>query len=363
LLYLAPLAAGLTGLLFMIKPIFAPSMKPQPTHVLTRSAQPLLHAYVGRLCRAIGTPAPREIHVDMQGNASASLRRGVRSFFANDLVLTIGMPLVAGLNVSQPSAILAHEFGHFGQAVAMRFSYVIQIVNSWFARVVCERDEWDIELESAGQESVLWWFQIIVLVSKFFVWLSRRALWLLMHLGHGMSCFLSRQMEYHAAAHETQIIGSPGYRETYLQTGLLHAATELAVAHAEETRSEGRLPRNLPALVAVHAEYLERDDEIRKQMTQGILESRTRIFDTHPSDADRVRHAENMGVPPTISCRDPASALFRDFDGLAELATRTFYRLSPPRRSRRSSRVWPPAAKPWLPCCSEVRFCGSASLR
>ena len=56
---------------------------------------------------------PKRIDLDCQLNAAASLRRGALSLFGNDLVLTIGLPLVAGLNVQQFAGVIGHEFGHF----------------------------------------------------------------------------------------------------------------------------------------------------------------------------------------------------------------------------------------------------------
>ncbi len=40
------------------------------------------------------------------------------SLWGNDLVLTIGLPLVAGLSAKEFAGILAHEFGHFTQGLA-----------------------------------------------------------------------------------------------------------------------------------------------------------------------------------------------------------------------------------------------------
>ena len=61
--------------------------------------------------------------------------------FKKDLVLTIGLPLVAGLSIREFGGVLAHEFGHFAQGGGMRLTALVRFVNGWFARVVYERDE------------------------------------------------------------------------------------------------------------------------------------------------------------------------------------------------------------------------------
>lgn len=53
-------------------------------------------------------------------------------------MLTIGLPLVAGLSLQQLAGVLAHEFGHFSQGAGMRLTYIVRSINAWFLRVVYE---------------------------------------------------------------------------------------------------------------------------------------------------------------------------------------------------------------------------------
>ena len=73
-------------------------------------------------------------------DATASFRLGAAGLLGQDMTLTIGLPLVAGLSMRQFAGVLAHEFGHFSQGAGMRLTYVIRRVNGWFFRVVYERD-------------------------------------------------------------------------------------------------------------------------------------------------------------------------------------------------------------------------------
>ena len=77
---------------FMIKPLLArraPSAKPL---ALNPGAEPLVFAFVTKLCQTVGAPVPARIDVDCQLNASAGFRRGLFSFLGHDLVLTVGLP-------------------------------------------------------------------------------------------------------------------------------------------------------------------------------------------------------------------------------------------------------------------------------
>ena len=192
--YLGPAVAGGILVLFMVKPFFAAKAKaPQPV-TLDPAKESLLFAFVQKVCGLVGAAAPCRIDVDCQANASASLRRGL---WSKDLVLTIGLPLVSGLELRQFAGVLAHEFGHFAQGAGMRLSYVIRKINFWFARVVYQRDEWDLNLERAAR-GIDWRVGLVLHGARGCVWLTRRILWGLMQAGHAISCFMLRQMEYDA---------------------------------------------------------------------------------------------------------------------------------------------------------------------
>ena len=91
--------------------------------------------------------------------------------FGNELVLTVGLPFVAGLTLKEFAGLLAHEFGHFTQASGMRVSLLIRMVNYWFARVVYERDAWDQALAewSKGGNGYL---MALAGITRLAVWLT-----------------------------------------------------------------------------------------------------------------------------------------------------------------------------------------------
>ena len=213
LLYVAPMIIGGILVLFMFKPLLSrPAQRRQP-RALSRDKEPLLFAFVDRLCDAVHAPRPKRIDVDLQVNASASFRAGMLSMLGTDLVLTIGLPLVAGLNMRQFAGVLAHEFGHFSQGAGMRMTYLIRTISHWFARVVHEGDEWDERLTQWSRE---WDLRVgwILWLARGFVWLTRRILWCLMMIGHAVASFMLRQMEFDADRHEARFSGSDAFIET-----------------------------------------------------------------------------------------------------------------------------------------------------
>ena len=319
----APLVVGVLVVLFMIKPLFARRPKRSEPREISREDEPALFAFIDRICDLVHAPRPRRVLVDLQVNASASFRRGFLSLFGQDLTLTIGLPLVAGLNVRQFGGVLAHEFGHFAQGVGMRLTFIIRSVNAWFYRVVYERDAWDEHLASTAR-SIDLRIGVILHLSRLMIWLTRKLLWVFMIVGHGISCFMLRQMEFDADHYETQLSGSGGFAETAERLRLLSLGWQRAIAQQQQAFQGKRLVDDLPGLIAIETQRLP--GEACEALQKAAHESKTGWFDTHPSDADRVRAAEAEGTSGVLSGEAPARELFADFSTRAQGVTEAYYR-------------------------------------
>jgi hypothetical protein len=318
-----PLLVGGAIAIAMVKPLFARRGSHMQPLALDPSMEPRVYELVARVCQVVGAPAPRRIEVDCDLNASAGFNRGVRSFFGHDLILKIGMPLVAGLTERELAGVIAHEFGHFRQAVGMRLTFLIRRVNRWFARVVYERDGWDEIIESAGA-SAEGWIAFMIGCARAGVAVSRGVLWLLMMLGHGLSGFLLRQMEYDADRWEIHVAGSAKFESTMLRIASLGAV--LDDIHREMSRTWQRtlqLPDNLPVLIEYRASRMS--DKTRTNAENALGLGKTGWFDTHPSPADRVRQARQIASPGLIEGDEPAKTLFENFDTISRLVTLAHY--------------------------------------
>ncbi|MEQ8210297.1 MAG: M48 family metallopeptidase [Lacipirellulaceae bacterium] len=322
LVYAAPGIIGPIIIFFLIKPLLARPAKVERFRSLNRDREPLLFDFVEKVCKAVGSPVPKRIDIDCDVNASASFRRGFLSFLGRDLVLTIGLPVVAGLSLREFGGVLAHEFGHFSQGAGMRLSYVVRSISSWFMRVVYERDQWDETLSSATEDvdiRVGW----IILVAQGGVALGRGVLWVLMHIGVGVSGLLLRQMEFDADRCETRFAGHKAFASTSRKMRLLSVASELSNAQIFEHLGSRRLVKDLPALILLNTKMMP--PNIADEIVGEALKEKTNWYDTHPCDADRIKAAEKLGDEGAFSLKAPAAALFTDFKGQSEATTWHLY--------------------------------------
>jgi Zn-dependent protease with chaperone function len=331
-LYAGPIIAGCILLFFLCKPLFARRSRYVPVRRLEFGEEPLLFALVTRVANALGAPEPKSIDLDCQANASAAFGR----FFGGNLTLTLGMPLVASLSVQELAGVIAHELGHFAQGTAMRLNYLVRSVNVWFERAVYERDDWDASLAGACETSdrlaPIFWLAALA------VWLTRRVLWVFMILSHGLSCFLMRQMEYDADRRQVRLAGSDSFAETSRKITLLGAVSDAAFRIVSMGWfTSGRVPDDVNAYQVALAAHIPAD--AARQIEAAIRKSGTGLFDTHPSQKDRLASARRENAPGVFHLGGPATALFRDFDRLSRAVTFDFYRQAIGKRVKRDALI------------------------
>ena len=324
LLYVGPLFIGLVLLFFMVKPLFAGRPRHAQPLALNPGVESTLYAFIARICELVGAPMPSRIDLDCELNASAHFRRGAASFFSNDLVLTIGLPLIGNMNLREFAGVVAHEFGHFTQGFGMRLSYVIRSVNGWFARVVFERDAWDVWLASLSEDGGDARIMLLALGARIAVGFSRMLLLLLMFVGHGVSCFLLRQMEYDADSYAIQVAGSDGFEATERRLRELGEALGRAYTQMQATWKFNKgLPENFPDFLALHEASLPHSLREKIQDTLGL--AKTGVFDTHPSAGDRIRRARQAQEPGVFHLELPALVLFSNFEVVSKQVTLLHY--------------------------------------
>jgi predicted Zn finger-like uncharacterized protein len=325
LVLVTPLLAIGAVLFFMIKPFLFGWRWKDTRLELTREREPFLFNFLDKLSHYIGAIPPTRVFVDCNVNAAASFRHGIWSaiFGGQRCDLTLGLPLVVGMNMSQLAGVIAHEFGHFTQGGGMRFSNIIRTITYWFLRVVYERDRFDqyiVALSTSGHI-----FNIIVfMIVRVIVWLVRRVLWCLMMIGFAVSGFLSRQMEFDADQFETRIIGSKSFRNStrrLLGLGISNAKSNYDI---NQMFKDELLVDNYPRLIAANSEIIA--DNLDKWVDEHIQQNqKTGWFDTHPSDAARIEHAESLEAEGVMHLDCPATVLFDNFDGVAREVTWHFY--------------------------------------
>jgi Zn-dependent protease with chaperone function len=319
--YFGPAVVGGAVVFFMCKPLLARQTDKRVGVPIERADAPLLFELVERVRAAVHAPAPSELRLDTQVNASASFRRGLLSIVGRgDLVLTLGLPLVDGLSVRQLGGVLAHEFGHFAQGSSMRLTFLVRSVNAWLARVAYERDSWDQGLIRASRNAP-WQIAIMLKVAILTVALTRKLLVGLTITGHAIGTFLLREMELDADRYGTIVAGSDVFEMTAMRLRELSFARGQALAVSGSEWREGRLCEDFPGLVVALADRLPA--EARRQLY--AAKPQANVFDTHPPDDRRIALAAAAAEPGLLRLEAPAAALLGASSSLPRRVSLAFY--------------------------------------
>lgn len=327
MLIIAMIVAAVFVLIFMCKPFFAPSEEEAKSVQLKQFEELHLHSFVENVCAILDAPAPKRIDITCDVNASAHFRgNALTSLFQHVPVLTIGLPLAAGLTRAQFAGVLAHEFGHFGQGTGMRVTRLAITIANWIGRAAYDQDGWDVHLclLSYSPEP---WQKVAAWVLRAGTFLARLLLKPVALLGFAMLTFTRRRMEYDADQYEIQLCGSMEFEKT------CQAMDELRLAHAraiDETiamfERERSLPEDLPAYIAAHARRLT--PEQRDALALEREREKRSFISTHPLTRSRIAFARSLDLPGLYIDRSPAHTLFGDFAAACRKATHADFRLA-----------------------------------
>lgn len=309
-------------LLFLARPLFI-RYSSSPTLTLDRQKHTRFFKLVDALCERMGLPPIQEILVDSRITASLGPSGGLRGLRRRELTLTVGMPLFAGLDTRQMVGVVGHELGHFAHPTAMFANYLVNSVNRWLANRTKAGDSWDVRLER-------WQGNSPVLVGHAVLRPARAMMSLTRNLFRGMLLFnlwigrrLSRKMEYDADRYECWLTGSKVFEMTAERLHMLALADQCMQAANARAREKGRLMRDLPRAVAESADNLNAGQ--RRAVLDAMGGQQTSLWDAHPADVDRIRHALELEFPGVVRTGEPAARLLPDFDHLCRTITRQTY--------------------------------------
>ena len=146
----------------------------------------------------------------------------------------------------------------------------------------------------------------VVAIVRLAVWFTRLILKLFLFIGHAIGCFMLRQMEYDADSYEIKLAGSETFESAAKRLHVLGASLETSYKDMRVGwNMNKRLPDNFPAYLMNHEAALRPDSKTQLEDAAGL--GKTGIFDTHPSDGDRIRQARKAGELGVFDLDAPAT--------------------------------------------------------
>lgn len=323
-LFLGGLGMGALILGFLLRPFFVKPPRPAQPLALNPASEPLLFAFLHMVCEAVGAPRPARVEVDCRLNASVGFRRGTWRLGAEDWVMTLGMPLVAGLSLRQFAGVLAHELAHFNQGWGLRASHGVRGLNEWLECAAGRQASPDALLErwsgGAGGGLSRWVAEML----RIGVGLSQIVLRAVLFAGQMVSRNLRRQMERDADRVQIELAGSETFETTFRRLCVLGEVRRDVYRELRARWTAGKpLPADLPESLLRAAEGVP--EEKRERWCERRLAREPDFLDAHPSDRARIEWARERAAPGVFRHDGDARMVFSNFGELARQVTAIHY--------------------------------------
>lgn len=303
---------------------------------VTAQQEPQLFAFLNALADRAGAARPHRVFLSLRVNAAVFYDiTFFNLLFPSKKNLEIGLALVNNLNLSEMTAVLAHEFGHFAQrSMAVgRWVYMAQQVagqivsaRSWLDKILAGLSRADLRVAWIG-----WIMRLIV-------WSLRSLLDTLFNLVILAQRALGREMEFQADLVSVSLTGSDALVNALHRLSAADGALSKAMSVAAGEASRGRA---VPDLFSLQTRIIQRMGGILNEPEHGAspalphvgreqhrvfaqeLAEPPRMWSTHPGNRDREDNAKRVYVHAELDPR-PAFCLFSDPGGLRRKATADF---------------------------------------
>jgi Zn-dependent protease with chaperone function len=349
---LALVGSGLL-LVFLLRGLFRWSQTDPNLLVEVREAdQPVLFAFLRRLCADLKAPLPHHVFLSPEVNAAVFSNTSILSLFLPARRnLLVGLGLVNALNLTEFKAVLAHEFGHFSQK-STRLTRYVYTANPVMADLVYRRDLLDTLVARAGvlllQTATLdvRLFLILTVVALPVVvplgslWLFRLLLESLYKGINFQNLSLQRQMEFNADLFAASVTGSDA--PVHVLARLLFATEALAFTRDElagaadhgvysrdlfyhQSRAADHLRQVLKDPHRGEPPPLPEDPSVPTRVFRPEDTDVLAMWATHPPPYEREQNLKRRYVRSTFDTRSPW-LLFREPETVRARVSERFYR-------------------------------------
>lgn len=308
IVYVSVIAMCLMFGLFLVKFLFARSQTDNGIRVEVKEADcPKLFALIRETATATHCDMPHKVYLIPNINACVTFNTYFLSMFVpvkKNLMLGVG--LFAHTNTEEIKGILAHEFGHFSQE-SMKMKTAVYTSNIVMYNLTYGEDTWD-RLARRWAEINFFpinFFGVITLWCTNWVRSLLHRLYNYVNLAHQE---LSRQMEYDADAIACNVVGKDVVASGFYKAEWTVSCVDLLNDAIERLNKEGKTADPFEMLeqqtlidmeengLTMGASMLALKPIRINDKPQGRF-SYKNLWDSHPSDSDRIAHLKDIPRP------------------------------------------------------------------
>ena len=329
-------SSGVILVVFLFKFIFQKSVSnTDGMREITKAQHPKLFQVIEELAAQVATDVPKKVFITDQVNASVFYNSSFWSMlFPVRKNLMIGYALVNASTKDELKGILAHEFGHFSQRSMKVGSYVYNC-NRVIYNLVYENNSFENSIEkfSNGHMFLKVTFLISIVIMRGFQWVLKK-LYNILNISY---LSLSREMEFHADAVATHIVGSDTMIDSLLRMDLADKSYDSVIEFVNEQYAEKKKISNLFSLQKDVLQFFGELNNLKFKGRYPLVtieeidkyqKSRLIIKDqwaSHPTTEERIKKIKTLNIKKENPNIVEANVLFDNTTILEEKLTDLFY--------------------------------------
>jgi Zn-dependent protease with chaperone function len=239
-----------------------------------------------------------------------------------DVVLTIGLPLVACLSVEQLAGLIAGQMAQFRRKAGSRLTNTIRAINGWLWRSVYEDGRFDAWLRRVAERRHFHLAKLLLPLRAIRLF-AQMALFVPMFIGNTVASSLVRIVELEADRAGARLVGRETFAGALVRLGLIEFTWQGVLAELDYLHKNQQLPDSLPKQLALR--MLDMTPELCAALRETVGKPVEKPFDSRPSEPERLEAIQTEPPEGVLTCKLPAPVLLTDYEGTAEKVTWDYY--------------------------------------
>lgn len=322
LVQLAAVLLGLLALVILVKPLF--SIRPHRYRgVLLRAEyEPDLHAFIEDICERIGTAIPAVIYLDNASRVDAHYYHGPAGFFQRRVVLSLGVPMIAGMNCSQLAAMIAQAMNRFRPRYVPHANSVVLAIQAWLQAALHQPDPIDRQLLQWQQEGRI--SEVFLGLWQGFFALGHAPLRGMLFVGQLVAHRPVHRILADADKLSLSFAGTEGFLRQLDQLRLLeHSEQEMVPGLTARWQAGEALPDNLVQMMLLQSRQYP--SSMAQSLRDAQQQQQRQWASLLPCDNLRLARLTRQQILGSYACLSPAQSLFTQYQKLTRWMTLRYY--------------------------------------
>jgi len=302
------------ALVCLIKPLVERQRRAVDLYPVDLSEESLLRDFLAQICQQIDAPPPQKVQLECSPRLAVSTARGSQ--------LTLGLPLVACLNIEQFAGMVAGQMALVRRRSGCRVTNLIRGINGWLWRSVYGQSRFDQWLALVAERPHFHLAKLLLPLraTKF---VAQAVLFVPMFIANTVAAGVVRHAELDADRCTVRLVGRKRFAELLERVEQAEFTWEGVIAELDFLHREQALPDSLPQQLALR--MLDMTPELCAALRETVNKPDEKPFDSRASRPERLEAMAGESESGVLHCTLPARCLLLAYDEIGRKMTWDYY--------------------------------------